>query len=203
MDLQHICPFHLQTAIDGKGIQYNRLQLFLRLLHQRLNAERLFVLGILYRAIIILSASGFWLEVLVFSSIFTSNILINASNNYIIQKSTTGFNLTYLHSGAKCLVWVKKCCHIWHDQLVLLTNKLWLVLMGMKQKKKNLTQKNWVFQNYQFSILICESLMNTVATAFYVLKLSIDTFLKNVSLCSIEYWLPLLWQQSLHLGGPL
>ena len=131
MDLQHICPFHLQTAIDGKGIRYNRLQLFLRPLHQRLNAERLFVLGILYRAIIILSASGFWLEVLVFSSIFTSNILINASNNYIIQKPTTGFNLTYLHSGAKCLVWVKKCCDVWLDQNYdpsLLTNKLVFIM---------------------------------------------------------------------------
>ena len=172
MDLQHICPFHLQTAIDGKGIQYNRLQLFLRPLHQRLNAERLFVLGILYRAIIILSASGFWLEVLVFSSIFTSNILINASNNYIIQKPTTGFNLTYLHSGAKCLVWVKKCCDVWLDQNFdpsLLTKKLWPFYMRMKQKKifflkkkfqKWPTEKKLIFQNRQFSKFFRENFMD-------------------------------------------
>ena len=45
-----------------------------------------------------------------------------------------------LHSRSKCLVWVKKCCHIWLDQNFdpsLLTNKLWHVFMGKKQKKKN------------------------------------------------------------------
>ena len=67
-------------------------------------------------------------------------------------------SLNTIHSRSKCLVWVKKCCHIWLDQNFdpsLLTNKLWLVFMRKKQKKnfffekKNSkwpTQKNWVFQ---------------------------------------------------------
>ena len=44
-----------------------------------------------------------------------------------------------LHSRSKCLVWVKKCCHIWLDQNFdpsLLTKKLWPFYMRMKQKKK-------------------------------------------------------------------
>ena len=43
-----------------------------------------------------------------------------------------------VHSRSKCLVWVKRCCHIWLDQNFdpsLLTNKLWHVFMGKKQKK--------------------------------------------------------------------
>ena len=42
------------------------------------------------------------------------------------------------HSPSKCLAWVKKCCHVWLDQNFdpsLLTNKLWLIFMGKKQKK--------------------------------------------------------------------
>ena len=42
-----------------------------------------------------------------------------------------------LHSLSKCLAWVKKCHHVWLDQNFdpsLLTNKLWHVFMGMKQK---------------------------------------------------------------------
>ena len=49
-----------------------------------------------------------------------------------------------VHSRSKCLVWVKKCCHIWLDQNFdpsLLTNKLWLVFMRKKQKKKNYFEK--------------------------------------------------------------
>ena len=41
-----------------------------------------------------------------------------------------------LHSRSKCLVWVKKCCHIWLDQNFdpsLLTKKLWPFYMRMKQ----------------------------------------------------------------------
>ena len=68
-----------------------------------------------------------------------------------------------VHSRSKCLVRVKKCCHIWLDQNFdpsLLTNKLWLVFMGKKQKrKKNFekknskwpTQKKCIFLNRQFS----------------------------------------------------
>ena len=44
-----------------------------------------------------------------------------------------------LHSASKCLAWVKKCCHVWLDQNFdpsLLTNKLWLIFMGKKAKKK-------------------------------------------------------------------
>ena len=40
------------------------------------------------------------------------------------------FTVTAVHSGAKCLVWVKKCCHVWLDQNFypsLLNNKLLLV----------------------------------------------------------------------------
>ena len=43
------------------------------------------------------------------------------------------------YSPSKCLAWVKKCCHVWLDQNFepsLLTNKLWLIFMGKKQKKK-------------------------------------------------------------------
>ena len=43
-----------------------------------------------------------------------------------------------IHSRSKCLVWVKKCCHIWLDQNFdpsLLTKKLWPFYMRMKQKK--------------------------------------------------------------------
>ena len=46
--------------------------------------------------------------------------------------------ITTLHSPSKCLAWVKKCSHVWIDlnfDPSLLTNKLWLVFMGMKQKK--------------------------------------------------------------------
>ena len=43
-----------------------------------------------------------------------------------------------VHSPSKCLVWVKKCRHVWLDQnfdLSFLTNKLWLVFMGKKKRK--------------------------------------------------------------------
>ena len=59
-------------------------------------------------------------------------------------------------------VWVKKCCRIWLDQNFdppLLTNKLWLVPIWKKEKKKfekkiNMTdsKKNNIFQDHQFSI---------------------------------------------------
>ena len=48
--------------------------------------------------------------------------------------------LIYLHSPSKCLAWVNKCCHVWLDQNFdpsLLTNKLWLIFMGKKQKKNS------------------------------------------------------------------
>ena len=44
--------------------------------------------------------------------------------------------LLTVHSRSKCLVWVKKCCHIWLDQNFdpsLLTKKLWPFYMRMKQ----------------------------------------------------------------------
>ena len=70
-----------------------------------------------------------------------------------------------------CLAWVKKCCHIWLDQNFepsLLTNKLWLIFMGKKQKKnfyekKNSkwpTQEKYIFQNRQFSKNFCENFMD-------------------------------------------
>ena len=40
----------------------------------------------------------------------------------------------HIHSPSKCLAWVKKCHHVWLDP-TLLTNKLWHVFMGMKQKE--------------------------------------------------------------------
>ena len=49
-----------------------------------------------------------------------------------------------LHSPSKCLVWVKKCCHLCLDQNFdpsLLTSKLWLVFMGKKQKKNFFSEK--------------------------------------------------------------
>ena len=50
--------------------------------------------------------------------------------------------------------------------LSILTHNLWIIYMGMKQKKKSkknskwLTQKNWVFQLRQFSIFFCENFMD-------------------------------------------
>ena len=99
----------------------------------------------------------------------------------IIYRGSGGFHLHFryifhflvhsnieLHSPSKCLAWIKKCHHVWLDQNFdpsLLTNKLWLIFMGKKQKKnffskkKNSkwpTQKNNVFQNRQFSKIFCE-----------------------------------------------
>ena len=51
--------------------------------------------------------------------------------------SIFGLFSSVVHSPSKCLAWVKKCCHIWLDQNFdpsLLTNKLWLIFMGKKQK---------------------------------------------------------------------
>ena len=49
----------------------------------------------------------------------------------------------------------------------ILTHNLWLIFMGMKQKKSFLKKqkkmaksKNWVFQNRQFSIIFCENFMD-------------------------------------------
>ena len=91
----------------------------------------------------------------------TNSALRNWWNRTSYHTTITMSLLLHLHSLSKCLVWVKKCCHVWLDQNFdpsLLTNKLWLIFMGMKQKKflkkksKWPTQKNWVFQNCQFSI---------------------------------------------------
>ena len=57
-----------------------------------------------------------------------------------------------IHSWSKCLVWVKKCCHIWLDQNFdpsLLTKKLWPFYMRMKHfffffvRKKNFKMADW------------------------------------------------------------
>ena len=69
----------------------------------------------------------------------------------------------WVHSPQECLVW-----DVWLDQNFgpsLLTNKLWLIFMGKKQKKfffwkKNSkwpTQKKCIFQNRQFSKFFCEN----------------------------------------------
>ena len=58
-------------------------------------------------------------------------LVLNVRDEYVLS-------LTWLHSPSKCLAWVKKCCHVWLDQNFdpsLLTNKLWLIFMGKKQKK--------------------------------------------------------------------
>ena len=50
-----------------------------------------------------------------------------------------------VHCPSKCLLWVKKCCHICLDQNFnpsLLTSKLWLVFMRKKQKKNFFFEKN-------------------------------------------------------------
>ena len=82
------------------------------------------------------------------------------------------YSCSNIHSPSKCLAWVKKCCHVWLDQNFepsLLTNKLWLIFMGKKQKKyfffekKNSkwpTQKKCIFQNRQFSKFFCENFMD-------------------------------------------
>ena len=61
-----------------------------------------------------------------------------------------------IHSPSKCLVWVKKCCHVWLDQNFdpsLLTNKLWLVFMGKKQKYSFFLKKK-IFASFP-----CQSLL--------------------------------------------
>ena len=58
----------------------------------------------------------------------------NQPKSQILYKIISPSNL---HSGVQCLVWVQKCSHVWLDQNFdpsLLTNKLWLVFMGKKQK---------------------------------------------------------------------
>ena len=58
-------------------------------------------------------------------------------------KDGYSINIYGITLGAKCLVWVKNCCHILLDQNFdpsLLINKLWLVFMG--KRKKNLKKKN-------------------------------------------------------------
>ena len=50
-------------------------------------------------------------------------------------KINSYFRKITIHSPQECLVWVKKCCHVWLDQNFepsLLTNKLWLIFMGKK-----------------------------------------------------------------------
>ena len=68
---------------------------------------------------------------------------------------------------SKCLAWVKKRRHVWLDKNFdpsLLTNKLWLVFMRLREKKiwkKNSkwpTQKNWDFQNRHFSMFFSKNL---------------------------------------------
>ena len=78
----------------------------------------------------------------------------------------------WIHSLSKCLVWVKKCCHIWLDQNFdpsLLIKKLWPFYMRMKQKnfffsKKKIskwpTEKKLIFQNRQFSKIFRENFMD-------------------------------------------
>ena len=54
------------------------------------------------------------------------------------------FSPHFVHSPQECLVWVKKCCRVWLDQNFepsLLTNKLWLIFMGKKQKKNFFLEK--------------------------------------------------------------
>ena len=66
--------------------------------------------------------------------------VLDLSNNYFMgldqvffdvlnRKQKPRLKMVYLqvHSQSKCLVWVKKCCHVWLDQNFepsLLTNKL-------------------------------------------------------------------------------
>ena len=96
--------------------------------------------------------------------VFTRQISIHT-----YQLHNYGINL---HSRSKCLVWVKKCCHIWFDQNFdpsLLTKKLWPFYMRMKQKKifffekknsKTPIEKKLIFQNCQFSKKFCENFMD-------------------------------------------
>ena len=76
-------------------------------------------------------------------------------NTWLFKSKTSSLNvwnrwsLNYINSPSKCLVWVKKCCHLWFDQNFdpsLLTNKLWLVFKRkFKKKSKWRTQKKLSF----------------------------------------------------------
>ena len=51
----------------------------------------------------------------------------NRKSSVLGKNCLTSKQSHYIHSSAKCLVWVKKCCHVWFDQNFdpsLLTNKL-------------------------------------------------------------------------------
>ena len=72
--------------------------------------------------------------------------------NFSLKNYKFGRLPLYVHSRSKCLVWFKKCCHIWLDQNFdpsLLTKKLWPFFMRMKQffffffEKKNFKMADW------------------------------------------------------------
>ena len=96
-----------------------------------------------------LSSEGFL--VLAFAADLSTNH--NGSKVFLKSKSNLRYFLYFIlwqnrkvHSRSKCLVWVKKCCHIWLDQNFdpsLLTNKLWLVFM---RKKQNKHERDFVLQ---------------------------------------------------------
>ena len=75
------------------------------------------------------------------------------------------FSIDVVHCRLKCLggEWFLAGNQKNHQNFdpSLLTNKLWLVFMGMKQKKNSKwpTQKKVIFQNRQFSIFFCENFM--------------------------------------------
>ena len=80
---------------------------------------------------------------------------LNPTANF--QSQTT---YTVLHIFRQVLFWAGNQGNHQNFDPSLLTNKLWLVFMGMKKKKSKSkwpTQKNNVFQNRQFSIFFCEN----------------------------------------------
>ena len=98
----------------------------------------------------------------------TWGIIVVKSNSFVrfleeIEDIKNHFEINWpLHSGAKCLALVKKCCHAWFNQN---SDSSLLTLTGFHGNeakyfffwKKNLkwpTQKIWDFQNRQFSIFL-------------------------------------------------
>ena len=101
-----------------------------------------------------------------------------------------------IHSQSKCLVWVKMCCHIWLDQNFdpsLLTNKLWLVFMGMKQKNIFFLEKRKQSKKYFEKLSVFESAI-LIFFSFISVKTSQNLL---VSKDGSKFWSSQIWKHFL------
>ena len=91
--------------------------------------------------------------------------LIWQQNRYLVGESNTNSENIWphceerqvfdiIHTRSKCLVWVKKCCHIWLDQ------NFDPSLLNQETFSKWPTEKKLIFQNRQFSKNFRENFMD-------------------------------------------